>query len=507
MKTIIADLHCHSTFFPVNQMKRSIWHQHHHLVFPSQGDFVKLAKGGVRVLFLTLYPVEQGFLKCNLLGLGTGNIADRMAHFVLNMPKARADEVQDYDHSYYNDLLCEYDLLLNSPESKKVRLNLFRRKEFKFRIVRDFEDLKNILNLDESFNYRSVADDTIAVIPTIEGAHSLGAGQYNTLTLGYSNLHEGIKKNIEKLKKLGPDGQEGLFCPFSVSLCHFYWNQLGGHSVSLWKLLREVFDQRPGINKGIEKLGRFVVDELLSKSNGKRILIDVAHMSVKVREWFYYKYLPDRKSETGETIPIIVSHTGVNGWKDFMESEILGSPDLVHDYADNRYENSKIFNPWDVFLCDEEILIIHDSGGLIGLSLDERIMMGKKTLDTVKKETKYINHSYLGREIWIEPLIEEIIHIAETIYNREKKEERAFDENIIWDNICIGSDYDGMITPIKAYPNASYFPKLDKMLFEGLKKRKGYVEFLLGKTDFEIREITDKIIWKNALQFLKKHFN
>ena len=497
-------------------MKRTVWHQHRNLFHPSRGDFTKLAKGGTRVLFLTLYPLEQGFLKANVLGLGTGNIADRLAHVVLNMPKTRADEIQGYDHRYFDALLREYKhILQDSPRSKKVRLSLFRTKEFKFKLVKNFDDLKEVLHLDDNFNYGSAADDTIAVIPTIEGGHSLGTGQKNTLTLNYSSLHVSIKKNIVELKKLGPVGQEGLGCPFFISLCHFFWNQLGGHSVSLWNKKRKVFDQKPGINNGIEALGKMVVDELLSTSNGKkRILIDVAHMSVNVREWFYHKYLPDREKETGEKIPVIVSHTGVNGWKDFSESKIPGSPDVVHEYADARYENSEIFNPWDVFICDEEILIIHDSGGLIGLSLDERIMMGRETLKTIKKKTRFklipftrfklLPYKYL--EIWIEPLIEEIIHIAETIYNKETVGDRTFDKNIIWDNICIGSDYDGMIKPIKAYPNATYFPKLDKMLFEGLKKRRSSVNFLSGTTDSAIREITDKIIWKNALRFLKKHF-
>ena len=261
------------------------------------------------------------------------------------------------------------------------------------------------------------------------------------------------------MKKLGPDDEPGLYCPFFISLSHFFWNQLGGHAVSLWTLFGKVFDQNTGINKGIEPLGEFVVNKLLSAKNGKRILIDVAHMSIDVRRWYYYKYLPRRKElHPEETIPIIVSHTGVNGWKDISESEILGSSDIVHNFADNRYENSTKFNPWDVFISDEEILIIHDSGGLIGLSLDERIMMGRKTLHTLKKRTRFL-WGDSARKIWIQPFIEQILHIAETIKESAKNDDETSENNKIWDNICIGSDYDGMITPVKGFRSASHFPE------------------------------------------------
>jgi microsomal dipeptidase-like Zn-dependent dipeptidase len=502
MSTYFADLHCHSAMFPFNQLQSTVWNEHIHPVFPSQGDFIKLAKGGVRVLFLSLYPVEQGFLRFSQLGLETGNITDSLAHVILNMPKERADEIQNYEHNYFTDLFNEYGFLrrFEDPYKENVRLSLFKRRKFKFKIVADFNELNTILNLDSDLNPNPVSDDTIAVILTIEGAHSLGVGQRNTLVLDYTDLSSTLKENIARLKKLGPPGKEGHHCPLFISLSHHFWNQLGGHAVSLWNVIRKVLDQNTGINEGIKDLGKLVVDELLSKDNGKRILIDVNHMSVKLRQWFYKIYLPERELQTGEKIPVIVSHTGVNGFATIAGSEMQGTPETIHDVADELYNNSIKFNPWDVFISDEEILIIHNSGGLIGLNLDERIMMGKEVLDAAKKSARR-KLQLIKDTIWIEPLIEEILHIAKSIYSE------THDENVIWDNICIGSDYDGMITPVKAYPNANSFPKLDKMIFEQLRKRISTVPFLTNKSDSEIREITDMIVWKNALRFLKKHYN
>jgi microsomal dipeptidase-like Zn-dependent dipeptidase len=242
------------------------------------------------------------------------------------------------------------------------------------------------------------------------------------------------------------------------------------------------------------------MDELLSRENGRRILVDVSHMSVKVRQWFYQTYLPVRELQTGEKIPVIVSHTGLNGYETLAASEMHGTPDTIHDVADELYKNSKKFNPWDVFISDEEIMFIHISGGLIGLNLDERIMMGKEMLDTIKRRARW-KVPRTADSIWIEPLMEEILHIARTIYLKTR------DENVVWDNICIGSDYDGMITPVKSCRNAKSFPKLDRIIFRQLIKRIGTEQFLANKTGPEIREITDLIVWKNALRFLKKHFN
>lgn len=502
MSTFIADLHCHSTMFPYNQQKPTVWHEHKYPVYPSQGDFIKLSKGGVRVLFLSLYPIEQGFLKVNTLGFETGDITDGLANLVLNMPKKRADEIQSYEHDYFADLLKEYGFLMKfaDPYMKTIRLNLFRRKKFKYRIVSNFDELNSILNLDSDLNPRPASDDTIAVIITIEGAHSLGTGQFNTLSLDYDDLSTIIKGNISKLKKLGPPGKEGTHCPFFITLSHHFWNQLDGHAVSLWKLLRRLFDQNIGINEGIKELGKLVADEFLSTNNGKRILIDVEHMSIKVRQWFYYTYLPERELRTGEKIPVIVSHAGLNGFATLAESEMHGTPETIHDIADNLYKNSKKFNPWDVFLSDEEILIIHNSGGLIGLNLDERIMMGKEVLDDTKKRTRF-KLPWVADIIWIEPLMEEILYIARLVYLHTQ------DETLIWDSICIGSDYDGMITPIRSYRNAKSFPKLEKNIFKRLKKRINSEPFLTNKSDPELKEITQKIIWKNALRFLKKHYN
>jgi len=497
MATCFSDLHCHAALFSFNRLYPDTWHEQFSPVFPAQGNFSQLARGNVRVVMVSLYPVEQGFVTVKPLNIGVGDITDLLAKIIVDMPKERANEIQDFNHSYFNDLLKELNFLQHSalPVAHRVRLKGLKWKKFSYRIVSDFNDLKNILNLDNNLNPGANAENIIAVILTIEGAHVLGVGQRNTLHEDISDLKTILSENIAKLKKLGPPGKEGTWCPFFISLEHHFWNQLGGHAVSLWKVIRKVMDQTPGINSGISDLGKFVVDELLSTSNGRRILIDNAHMSIKVRRW-YYNYL----SQRSDNIPLMVSHTGVNGKATMADAEMPGTQETIHDVADKLYKKSTEFNPWDIFITDEEIMIIHNSGGIIGLNLDQRIMMGKKRLDEIKKlvRGKSVHEKC---EIWIEPLLNEILHIAGHILLQTGQPEK------IWDNISIGSDFNGMITPIKAFRNAEKFPLLHDYLLKGLLKMAGTVPPLFNKSEADIREITDKIMWKNNLLFLEKHFH
>lgn len=499
MATYFSDLHCHTTQFTYNRLFPNPWHEPYNIIYPAQGDYAQLARGNVRVVMASLYPVEQGFVTVRPLDLGTDDVTDFLAKVIYNMPKERADEIQSYDHEYYEDLLSELDFLhkAEDPITKKVFISPIKRKKFRYKIVRDFNDLKSLLNLDADLKPDPARDDTIAVVLTIEGASALGSGQKNTANMDLNNLKNKVLGNIEKLKRLAPPGGlEGDWCPFFISLCHHFWNQLGGHAVSFMHVIRKVLDQTEGINTDITDLGKEVIDKLLDNSNGqRRILIDVVHMSSKVRQWFY-PYMKQKWSD----VPIIASHTGLNRSLDLDKAERRmqdAEGITVHDKSDWLYDNSDEFNPWDLFLSDQEILDICNSGGLIGLNMDEKRMMGRKTLERTKKEARF-KSAKAKRAIWIQPLINEILHIA-----RHLKDSNV-DPDIIWDNICIGSDFNGMITPIKAFKTAAKFPELGETLFEELTKMVPTEPLL---ENYNIQDITDKIMWKNNLAFLEKHFH
>lgn len=497
MANFFSDLHCHTTLFTYNRQFPTTWHERFFAIFPGQGDFSQLARGKVRVVMTTIYPIEQGFVTSDFMGMGTGDLTDFLTKLIVHIPKERSDEIQGYDHEYYTDLLKELNFMQDwaMPKSHKVHLRLFRRKRFRYRIVQNFDDLKNLLNLDDDLNMPPGDNTTIAVVLTVEGAHALGSGQQNTLYENEVVLKDKVMANIKALKKLGPPGQEGAWCPFFMTLSHFFWNQSGGHSVGLYGIIPKVINQNAGINEGITELGKSVVDALLSAENGeRRILIDCEHMSYRVRKW-YYEYLSQREDK----IPVIISHSAVNGIATMEEAEMHGNPDEIHDVANKLYEESTDYNPWDDFISDDEIMIVHNSEGLIGLIMDQRIMMGKEKLDNTKKKARF-KPCRKKREIWANPLADQILYIAGHILDQTGLPDK------IWDNISMGTDFNGMITPIKHFETATKLPALRRTLIRVMKKRAPNEPTLTGKTEAEIIEIVDRVLWKNNLKFLEKHY-
>ena len=497
-----ADIHCHPTLFPFLLDKGTVWVENKNMLSPSQADFIKLARGNVRLVFVSLYPVEQGFLDLEALEMHRGDVTDFLANLLLEIPEGKVNEIQSAEHDYFFDLMKEYRLLCDHADPVVQEIGKGKNKRtFRYRIAGDFEEVKQILSLDDQLNMTGPDSNTIAVILTIEGGHALGTGEPRTLDATEEELKEKLRTNISKLKLLGPAGQEGRHAPLFITLSHHFWNQLCGHCVSLPGMMNKIFDQNEGINKTVCELGKFVVDELLKKGPGRRILIDTKHMPTEAKKWYYYTYLPQRELATGERIPIISSHSAVNGKETMDKARISGDPSTLHQTADAMYDDSTEFNNWDINLTDEEIGIIHDSGGLIGLNMDKRIIQGKRMLERIKVNPDSAPGTNQYESLWAEPVLMNILHIAEVIY------EMKGDVPAIWENITIGSDFDGMISPLWAYSNAESFRTLDRLLFEKLKIHVNTAGFLINKTDDQIRSIVDGIMWGNAIRFLHANFN
>ena len=51
-----------------------------------------------------------------------------------------------------------------------------------------------------------------------------------------------------------------------------------------------IFGAGKGVDEGMTPLGEKAVALLLDKSKGRRVLIDIKHISLKSRKW-YYNYL------------------------------------------------------------------------------------------------------------------------------------------------------------------------------------------------------------------------
>jgi|GEM_PF-1934236 microsomal dipeptidase-like Zn-dependent dipeptidase len=535
---MFADIHCHPSLYPYNNG--------HHITYTdppdiaqragmintlitsdfSQCDCPSLDIGQVRLVFHALYPIERGFLsnifttdifKDPTLNLGEKVMKDLLGQFItpiklvtnpnkvlarviFNMKGRRFREITGRTHSYFNDLVQEYAYFLKEADE----INRNKSNPWQVEIIRDFAHLRSVLELDANYKPQTKRR-VLCVVFTIEGGHALGVGQADTVSTNdelvvnsvdspaYQALQTRVLNNIATIKQWGPNG---VYSPVFITLTHHFWNQLCGHSMSFAAMMHKVFDQREGLEAGMTQLGIAAVKALLSRQNGRRILIDVKHMSITGRRW-YYNYLKEVRETTGEIIPIIASHVGVNGLPTINITNI--STD--HDQMDSSYNNSGWFNNWGINLFDDEIMEIFDSNGLIGLNFDQRILTGYKLLQNLEQKSKNISNplkptSMLYKSIWAEPILANFIHVVQTVYASDRP-----DKSYVWQMMAIGSDFDGLINALDAFCNARDFTTLKEVLLEKFKIRAEVEPCLQG---INIAEMLDSFFYKNALRFLER---
>ncbi|MBL7854709.1 MAG: hypothetical protein JNL17_09925 [Cyclobacteriaceae bacterium] len=487
-----------------------------------QADFRSLGQGRVQLVFLSLYPIERGFVVDLFEGdPGTRTLAELvkggltrilpfgppeqwLAKALFKMPARQYQRLAASNRDYFRDLEDEYQLLCQHISRGDT--------PYRIEIVTNFSQLRQLLRLDADLNPHPTAESIIAVVLTVEGAHALGCGQFNTTdpndTTEWQNVNDlqhpptaqlltRLRGNIARMK----NWQGGRHCPMFVTFSHHFWNQLCGHSMSLANIMNKAFHQNPGMNKGMSRLGEEVLKELLSDQNGRPVLIDIKHMSVDGRKW-YYEFL----QQYVRPVPIVASHMGVAG-----VAKMATNPGN-HRTMDDQYNdpaNPRLFNDWDVNLFDDEIVIIHQSRGLIGLNCDQRILTGKKMVDSITAISKRLVRNrnvkaedLLYKSIWAEPILSNWLHIVNVIARHYHYDEREV--QLAWQRVSIGSDFDGMINALDAYCHAEDFQRLRFVMIEKLRLRQTFEPILKGQNP---ETLVDGLLYKNALRFLENNFN
>ena len=204
--------------------------------------------------------------------------------------------------------------------------------------------------------------------------------------LSIEGLHA-LEGKIENLDKCYDAGYR------LMGLVHFFDNKLGGSSA--------------GVEKGgITEFGK----EVLKKMEEKGIMLDLAHASSDL--------IKDVMKLTD--MPMVVSHTGVRGTKNSIRN-----------------------------LTDEEVKMVADKGGLIGIGFWKEAVGSTDPADIVKAMRYVVN----------------LVGI---------------------DHVSLGSDFDGSVT---TYFDASQIVVLTEAMLKA------------GFTESEIR----KIMGENQINFLKRH--
>lgn len=478
----------------------------------SQCDLARLTKAGVRLVFASLYPLEKGFV----IGNGSANWIAELAHITddaerqkeidkrvrdmgqksslidllqsskMRMAKRRINYLQSTDYDYFNELQKEYAFYL-SKNGLETSLLKFKFEEGstaditgKYRLTRNGQEVSETLHSDP---------DDIAMVLTIEGMHALGLG--NPKDFGEDAGTGLLKERIRLIKGEGPAGWQ--YPVFFITFAHHFSNGLCGHAHSIPGAGKLITDQSRQMSEGFQEIGLEIARELLGlnkdlKDTGsRRVLLDVKHMSAKAREEYYTQIIkPYNKEHPERKIPIIASHVGYSGCLTLQE--------LIAGAEKERDNTSRDkFLAWNINLSDDDIAEIHNSGGLIGMSFDQRVLGLEQTFLKFLKLTRrqYNNiHGFMR-------MLERVVSVP---YKRQLETPAR-----IWQEITIGTDYEGFIDPVDPYPTVLSFDDFQRDLERELKLwRKDSRSALLGNHNVE--EIVEGICFRNAYEFVKRHF-
>lgn len=429
-----------------------------HIHKQSQCSFNQLLDGNVRVINLSLYPFERGFVNLrNVPGLMIGKNSDTLISHIAGIDERRAYFLRTGKSDYFKELKEEYKYVVDgqgpSPDGKRA-----------YQVVNNYKELKDVI--DNKPN-------TVAVIISVEGCHALGTSDDVTDGLSLEEHKELLTDHIRQIKNWD-------YPPFTMNLAHHFWNGLGGQATSFKAPVNNLINQNRGLDKGLNELGRHVLRELISDRNGKRVVIDTKHMSVASRKEYYgfvrnYNYLvPDNK------IPIITSHSGVNGYKD-MDTSLRKKDNM-------RKSKKSVYHKWSINVSNEEIRIIAESEGLIGVMMDKGLLGGTDHIDRISAmDSEEKQRMEFCKLIW-----HTFFQIVEAVGDESG-----------WNVPSIGTDYDGTITHIDPYDTAEKMPLLYNDLITYLEEHKIKQDLWY---DYKPKQMVDKIFNGNAMNFYKKYF-
>jgi len=542
MEPRFADLHCHPhmrSFNWLHKPNKSIETRKYNpwwIILPkfnaleqgkraaaySQCDMAQVINGNLKLAFISLYPMEKGWVtgRDNLvkgrimdlhkvLGNNAFNdfISDGVSLFLkpffhklgqdkgkmialrdfaqavyMKLPFGKINFFQSAEYDYFKELKQEIKYLRkenNKENETKIFIPLHKRIfRNKKRLKRRFPDLLDakgtyVFAKDGNHLKHILEENKTAFILTIEGSNVF-------------NSHETLADIIKKIEEV-KSWDEPLFF---ITFTHHFYNFLAGQAHSLPDIGNLLIDQDKGLKEGFTPDGWKVIRYLLSlddQNNYKplemkgRVLIDVKHMNAISRQE-YYKEIVLPCLEKGDRIPVIASHVAYSGRDKLM--------DLIKEMENEKdgfvvEKNGHLFNAWNINICDEDILIIFKTGGLIGINFDQRVLgLAKEDMENESKHAFYIWQN-------MKACIMAVINSAETDFPPKVK---------AVDMICIGTDFDGYIDPVNKYSTVLDFKQFREDLIVAISNDPDKDKLLFNK--YSAENMADKICFTNAYEFV-----
>jgi microsomal dipeptidase-like Zn-dependent dipeptidase len=468
-----ADLHCHASFMsflwksrPRKTMRQKMmsYFQHRFVVSltNASSDIDQLIEGRVGLISSSLYAIERGFTQLHIVRF--------FLFFMTMIDGKRLQKIRKGKMGYFEQIIRNITYI-----KKALQIN----PKVQFRLLTQKTDW--------------VEDHKVNVVLSIEGAHGLISGVSNKI------------KDIDKIwKNLDFFKNDHTVRIFYLTLVHIQQSPFANHALGIpQKALRHKDFMPKGF--GITAWGFELIQKCYAPEKGRPIYIDIKHMSLVARQQFY-----TWKKQHFPALPIIASHMGLTG-ESYKKISLL-SMDYGNNVVDVLYQ-PKIselgipFNSWTINLYDEEIIEIMQSGGLIGLSFDLGILGAAKQKNErlTKAEYEYLlaqemiststRETQKGKKVKadIDYFVNNLVHIFKV----------ANEANIPnpENHICIGSDFDGMILPIKECSKAQNFQSFEATLTKKLLhfQEKGF----LSQTVI-VESLLEKLMFSNFKEFVLK---
>lgn len=383
---------------------------------------------------------------------------------------------------------------------------------------------KKVIPLTKGTTYDQNNNDAIYLAFTVEGAHSL-ADSFDKTKISAA----GIAKNLDDLRKNYP--------VISINVTHLEQYPFCNHAHGILFVSSEDF--KPTGNR-ITPAGVEVIRECYKRN----IMIDLKHMSLASRRQLIeqIRTQPDFASINQ---PLVCTHAGFAGlsYKDIPDYISFQSV-KQKPYSDVLWNKPKrfssntftSFNPCSINLYDEDIKAILESGGIIGLSLDKRILgytevnNRPEALNDLAYEEEYISN--LEKDVFLTKRIigskmddVHCITVQETLEGGEVNPDAAyyhlchFMSHILHfidvaqryqyavdaalKQICIGSDFDGIINPIWCCPTSKSLNDFKKQFITEFpffaRANQGIVALPPG---FDVHLFANGLFFENGRDFL-----
>lgn len=485
------DFHFHASLktFLTNEdarIRADCWQtlSHPAVLLQSQASLEQAWEGGLRLGIAVLYPLEKQFTD-NWLVTEVGPAISPLSKEMLQ----RAASMDAYERLQEELRHLEGSLSKYAAQGREARL---------IQSYKEYDTAK------------------INLLLSVEGSHALDQD-------GHS-----IQDTLRLLK-------HGAYRIFSMNLTHLTDFRTCTHAYALKVIKEEAFFPK---GKGIKQVGLDIIDIAYDNQANRRVFIDVKHMSLVSRREFY-QY---RKEKGYTDIPVLATHVACTGisWEKESVSMYVTNTRSTADGVEVSYQKPRgigkglsiktEFNPWSINLYDEEIVEILDSGGLIGFNMDKRI------LGSDKVGVEYFSAEEFVEVFGFNPPEEIDAPIVAYSQTRDLSDDLSVDDpdqrdgalrhlrhlcnqilHVVkiggeraWKQICLGSDFDGLISPIANCISLQEYPRLEealpgmlKKMIKEAKEADSSVEFWQGRSmPVRVRDL----MFNNGARFVRKHY-